>query len=64
MDVSLFAGPLLLVPLLAWIGAAVLTAWLASELDRPGGIWLILGFLLGPIALVAVGFAGRPRRGG
>jgi hypothetical protein len=60
MTTELF-GVIAILPFIAWIGSALLTSWLASELDRPGGIWFLLGLVFGPIALVAVGFAGRSR---
>ena len=34
-----------------------LTGWLASTKNRSGGAWFLLGALIGPLALIAVGLA-------
>lgn len=44
--------------LAAWILVVFLTAFLADELGR-GGWWLIFAMVLGPVALIALGFSGR-----
>jgi hypothetical protein len=46
-----------LVLLLPWLLVAAYTAHVAGERGRPGGQWLILGVLLGPLALLAVALA-------
>ncbi len=33
------------------------TSWLARERGRQGGLWFVLGFFFGPMALLSVGFA-------
>ena len=46
------------------VAFAAFTAWLATERGRSWGVWFVLGFFFGPIALVALGFApygGAPR---
>ncbi len=43
---------------LVWaIGISFLTAWLADQRGRSYGAWWFLGFLFGPLALLAVGLA-------
>ena len=37
-----------------WIGFTVASAAIASNKGRSGALWLVLGLLFGPIALVAV----------
>jgi len=45
------------------IGCAALCAWVADTRGRSPGGWFFIGFLLGPLALIAVGLAGdRDRR--
>jgi hypothetical protein len=40
-----------------------MTLWLAVERGRVGPRWFILGALLGPVALITVGFSERVPRG-
>ena len=38
----------------AWIALAAVCSWLAGRKNRDSGLWFVLGFLSGPIALVAI----------
>ena len=51
----------LLVLLLAWIGSAILSGWLAQEKGRPAMLWVGLGALFPGIALLAL-IGAPPRR--
>ncbi len=37
-----------------WVGSAILTGWVAEEKGRSPGKWLVLGLLLGFVALMAL----------
>lgn len=39
------------------IGPAILAWWLAHERGRSPGGWFLAGLLLGPVAILALGFA-------
>lgn len=47
------------IPLLLWVVEAVLVGWLANAKGRDMFAWFFLALLLGPVALLAVGFAPR-----
>ncbi len=38
----------------AWIAICAITGWLAGRKNRDSGLWFVLAFFTGPIALVAV----------
>ncbi len=50
---------------IAWLALAAVVGWLAGRTGRDSGLWFVLGFFLGPIALVAIialgSRRGRPR---
>lgn len=48
-----------IIGVLVWFGIAFLANWLADELGRPPRDWFLLSLVLGPVALIALGFAGR-----
>ena len=50
-------GPILAVLfgfIVAWIAIGAITGWLAGRKNRDGGLWVVLAFFTGPIALLAV----------
>ncbi len=50
-------GPMLAVAagfIVVWCAMAGLTGWLAGRKNREGGLWVLLGLLTGPIALLAI----------
>lgn len=42
---------------LAWIICGIAAAYVAGQKNKSAGLWLLLGIVLGPIALLMVGFA-------
>jgi hypothetical protein len=48
--------------LLFWIACGIFTAVVANNRGLNGCWWLVLGFLFGPVALLAAGFMSDPRR--
>jgi hypothetical protein len=64
VDLSGFFGTVLLL----WIGVTlcvfgVPAAWLANEKGRNPAVWAIVGILIGPMAVLAVGFSPRVAEG-
>jgi len=57
-----FLAAIALLPLIliAWVllGCGALSAWVASTRGRGPMAWYILGIILGPLALIAVGLSG------
>lgn len=51
---------LILAVLVYSVGPALLAAWLAGERGREPLVWAIVGLLLGPMAVIAVGLAPVP----
>lgn len=47
-----------MVVLLIWVTCAVFSAFVASSKGRSIVGWFVLGFLFGPLALIAVGLSG------
>lgn len=48
----------LLVALVIWsVAFALPAAWLAGERGRSGLVWFLVGLLLGPVAILILGFA-------
>lgn len=45
--------------LVVWVLSAFAAGWLAGELGRNAFNGLLAGLLIGPLALLAIGFAGR-----
>ncbi len=37
-----------------WIAIAAITGWLAGRKNRESGLWVVLAFLTGPVALLAI----------
>jgi hypothetical protein len=48
--------------MIIWIGCAVLCWVVANSKARLAGLWFLIGLLLGPFALIAVGFMPAVRR--
>ena len=48
---------------IAWLALAAVIGWLAGRKGRDSGLWFVLSFFFGPIALVAIILA-SPRRDG
>ena len=38
----------------AWIALASITGWLAGRKNRDSGLWFVLAFFTGPVALLAI----------
>ena len=38
----------------AWLAECLVTYWLAGRKHRDGGLWFVLAFFSGPIALIAI----------
>ncbi len=50
-------GPILAVLfgfIVAWIAICAITGWLAGRKNRDSGLWFVLAFFTGPIALLTV----------
>lgn len=50
-------GPILAVIfgfIMAWIAICAITGWVAGRKNRDSGLWFVLAFFSGPIALLAI----------